>query len=196
LKGGKKVLEEWIRGIRHDGSEEGTSGKSKWSRYLLAILVCIGLLALIWPLGKHEPAKVTVKSASSSVDQSRAKISQELEGILSQVEGAGQVSVSISLLSDGLKNYASNTKNDVRETSEQDLNGGNRKIREENLSSDVAVSGGSALLVEEKAPLILGVLVVAEGAGNPAVKEELGDATATLLNLSPHQVRVLPRKGE
>lgn len=106
------------------------------------------------------------------------------------------MSVSISLRSDGLKNYASNTQNEVRETSEQDRNGGDRKIREENMSSDVAVSGGSALLVEEKAPEILGVLVVAEGAGNASVKEELSDATATLLDISPHQVRVLPRKGE
>ena len=188
------MLEEWIRGIRPNATEEGISSRNKWSRYLLVILVGVGILALIWPTGKNQPAQVTEKSASSSVDQSREKISQELEDILSQVEGAGQVSVSLSLTSDGLKNYASNTKNDVRETSEQDRNGGNRKIREENTSSEVAVSGGSALLVEEKAPQIQGVLVVAEGAADAEVKEELSDATAALLNLSPHQVRVLPRK--
>ncbi len=79
---------------------------------------------------------------------------------------------------------------------EHDNNGGDRQVREENVSSEIAVSGGSALLVEEKAPQITGVLVVADGADDPVVKEELGEATAALLNLSPHQIRVLPRKEE
>ncbi len=190
------MLEEWIRGKQDPDSENQTKGWTKWSRYLLAIVVCIGLLALIWPANKSQPSKLAVKAASSSVDQAKEKLSSELESILSQVDGAGEVGVSISLSSNGLKNYASNTENEIRETSEQDRTGGDRKIREENLSSDIAVSGGSALLVEEQAPHILGVLVVADGARNPAVKERLTDATATLLNISPHQVSVVPRKED
>lgn len=190
------MLEEWIRGKQDPDQENEYQGWKKWSRYLLAIVICIGLLALIWPMGKNQPSPVAVKAVPSSVDQARDKLSAELQSILSQVDGAGQVGVSITLSSNGLKNYASNTKNEIRETSEQDRTGGDRKIREENLTSDVAVSGGSALLVEEKAPHILGVLVVAEGARDAAVKERLTDATATLLNISPHQVRVVPRKEE
>lgn len=189
------VLEEWIRGI-HPGKGDAGNSKNRWNRYILIILICLGMLALIWPMGKEKPAQVTEKSPSGSVERSQQKISRELENILSQVKGAGQVRVSISLYSDGMKSYASNTKNDVRETVEHDSNSGERKIREENMNSEIAVSGGSALLVEEKAAQIIGVLVVAEGADDPAVKEELSDATAALLNLSPHQIRVLPRKEE
>lgn len=191
------MLEEWIRGSQNEDGEKTIVDWSKWSRYLLAIVVCIGLLALIWPMGKSQPAKVAVPgSSSSSVDQARKSMNEELESILSQVEGAGKVGVSITVSSNGSKNYASNSKNEIRETSEQDRNGGDRKIREENISSDIAVSGSSALLVEEKAPEILGVLVVAEGARDAAIKEQLTDATATLLNISPHQVRVVSRKEE
>ncbi len=189
------MLEEWIRGSQVEDDEKRIVDWSKWSRYLLAIVVCIGLLALIWPMGKSQPAKVAVPSSSNSLNQVKENMSQELQSILSQVEGAGQVGVSITLSSNGSKNYARNSKNEIRETSEQDRNGGDRNIREENMSSDIAVSGSSALLVEEKAPEILGVLVVAEGAGDAAVKEQLTDATATLLNVSPHQVRVV-RKEE
>ena len=189
------MLEEWVRGIYPGKGEEG-NGHSRWSRYILVILICIGMLALIWPMGKNESVQVSEESTSGSVERSQQNISQELENILSQVKGAGQVRVSISLNSDGLKSYASNTKNDVRETVEQDNKGGDRQVREENISSEIAVSGGSALLVEEKAPQITGVLVVADGANDPVVKEELGEATAALLNLSPHQIRVLPRKEE
>jgi stage III sporulation protein AG len=188
-------LEEWVRGIYPGKGEEGNS-QSKWGRYILIIVICIGMLALIWPMGKDKSVQVTEKSTSGNVEKSQQQISQELEEILSQVKGAGQVRVSISVNSDGLKSYASNTKNDVRETDEQDTSGGDRKIREENISSEIAVNGGSALLVEEKAPQITGVLVVADGADDPVIKEELGEATAALLDLSPHQIRVLPRKEE
>lgn len=189
------MIEEWVRGIYPGKGEEGNNQR-KWSRYILVIVICIGMLALVWPMGKNQPVQVPETSTSGSVERSQQKISQELENILSQVEGAGQVRVSISLNSDGLKSYASNTKNDVRETVEKDKSGGDRQVREENVSSEIAVSGGSALLVEEKAPQITGVLVVADGADDPVVKEELGEATAALLNLSPHQIRVLPRKEE
>lgn len=190
------MLEEWIRGKQDPDNENEAAGWKKWSRYVLAIVICAGLLALIWPMGKTQPSKVPVKSSSTGVDQARAQLTQELQSILSQVDGAGKVGVSITVNSNGLKSYASNTKNEIRETSEQDRTGGDRKIREENLSSDIAVSGGSALLVEEKAPQILGVLVVAEGARDAEVKEKLTDATATLLNISPHQVRVVARKED
>ncbi len=49
-------------------------------------------------------------------------------------------------------------------------------------------------MVEQKSPQILGVLVVADGACDPMVKEELTNVTATLLNLSAYQVRVAARR--
>lgn len=188
------MLEEWIRGSRGEDDAKGVIDWSKWSRYLLAFVVCIGLLALIWPVGKSQPAKVAVQTSPSSVDQAQESLRRELQSILSQIDGAGKVGVSITLSSNGVKNYASNSKNEIRETSEQNRNSADRKIREENLSSDIAVSGSSALLIEERAPNVLGVLVVAEGAKDAAIKEKLTDATATLLNISPHQVSVVARK--
>lgn len=190
------MLEEWIRGNQKADDSKGSIDWSKWSRYLLALLVCVGLLALIWPTGKSQPTKVAVQSSQNDVSQAKAELSQELETILSQIDGAGKVEVSISLSSNGVKNYASNSKNEIRETSEKDRSGGDRKIREENLSSDIAVSGSSALLVEEKAPLVTGVLVVAAGAKDAAIKEKLTEATATLLDIPTHQVSVVAGKED
>lgn len=190
------MLEEWIRGSQKGEESKESPDWNKWTRYLLALVVCIGLLALIWPAGKSEPAKVSAVSGSqSNLEQSEDQMSRELEAILSQIDGAGQVGVSITLSSNGQKKYASNSKNEVRETSEKD-NGTDRMIREENQSSDIAVSGSAALLVEEEAPVVVGVLVVAQGAGDAAVKEELTTAAATLLNIPEHQISVVPRKEE
>ncbi len=59
----------------------------------------------------------------------------------------------------------------------------------------MAVSSGNPLLLEEKMPEILGVLIVADGADDPQVKENLTNAASTLLDISPHRVRVMPREG-
>ena len=192
------MWEEWIKKIGGNEEKKGWADWGKKGSYLLVILICVGILALIWPQGKSEVQKAALPETqtSSGVSQAKANIANELQNILSQVEGAGKVQVSISLSSDGLKSYARNTKDEQRETQELDRSGGDRNIKENNQSSDIAVSGGSALLVEDRAPEIVGVLVVADGAKNGAVKERLTAATTTLLNISPQQVRVEARKGE
>ena len=70
-----------------------------------------------------------------------------------------------------------------------------QRVLEQRISHDLAVSGGIPLLFEEKAPEVLGVLVVAEGAADVAVKEQLSKATATLLNIPLHRVMVVAGKG-
>ncbi len=190
------MLDEWRRKIS-GGTAKSPPPGWKQIKYLLVAAICLGLLALIWPSNNTESASEpgTQTAQSAGVGRARADLAADLEQILSQVEGAGTVQVSITLSSDGLKNYARNTKNEHRETQEADNVGGDRNIVEESQSSDIAVSGGAALLVEDSAPEVVGVLVVADGAVNTAVKEKLTSATATLLNISPYQVRVEARKG-
>jgi hypothetical protein len=192
------VLDEWKRKLSK--SEEGFWGSwGKKANYLtVAIVICLGLLTILWPQKSSSTVETTApaKQAEAGVAQAKADLAAELEDILSQVDGAGKVQVSITLSSDGLKNYARNTKDDKRETQEASGSSGTRTITEENQSSDIAISGGSALLVEDSAPQVVGVLVVAEGAQDSKVKEQLTNATITLLNISPYQVRVVARKGE
>lgn len=189
------MLDEWRRRITGGNIKSPPGGRQ--IKYLLVAVVCLGLLALIWPSSNKgvNPDSVTKATQSDGVNQAKAVLAADLERILSRVEGAGTVEVSITLSSDGLKNYARNTKNEHRETQEADSVGGDRNIVEENQSSDIAISGGGALLVEDNAPEVVGVLVVADGAVNHMIKEKLTDATATLLNIPPYQVRVETRKG-
>ncbi|MEA4923959.1 MAG: hypothetical protein VB084_01500 [Syntrophomonadaceae bacterium] len=192
------MLDEWKRKV--SSSEKGLWGSwGKKANYLtVAIVICLGLLTILWPQKSNSPVETTASALQTEVGvvQAKADLAAELEAILAQVDGAGQVQVSITLSSDGLKSYARNTKDDKRETKESASSSGTRTIIEENQSSDIAISGGSALLVEDSAPQVVGVLVVAEGAQDSRVKEQLTDATTTLLNISPYQVRVVARKGE
>ncbi len=193
------MLDEWKRKIA-DYSEQSLGGSwGKKGRYLaVAVVVGLGLLTIMWPQSSSSPPATSVSPTlpSEGVAQAKTNLAMELENILSQVEGAGKVQVSITLSSDGLKSYARNTKDDVKETQESVSSSGVRTIKEENQTSDIAVSGGAALLVEDSAPEVVGVLVVAEGAQDSKIKEQLTDATTTLLNIPPYQVRVVARKGE
>jgi len=187
------VLDEWIR--KDTGEENKISLlNSKKGRLLLVIIICIGLLALLWPpVSKPDssPTKVAQPLASQSLEGSlKHRLQTELAAILSQIEGAGTVEVSITLDSEGLKTYATNDRDERRQIEE-----GGRTTIEESSTRDLAVSSGNPLLLEEKMPEILGVLIVADGADDPQVKENLTNAASTLLDISPHRVRVMPREG-
>ncbi|NLJ72721.1 MAG: hypothetical protein GX333_06885 [Syntrophomonadaceae bacterium] len=192
------MLDEWFR-----KNPNGDEKPSKWEllnnkkKQLIIIIISLGLLALIWPSSKVENNKTT--GICSSIEVKEGNISksmaQELESILTKIDGVGAVDVSLSLSSDGTKSYLTNTREEKRDIKEADNKGMKKNTLEENLTRDLAVSSGTPLLIEEKRPEILGVLVVANGANNSEVAEQLISATATLFNISPHKVTVMPRKG-
>jgi copper chaperone CopZ len=98
LREESKMLEEWIR----EKSKEG--GANSWLRskpvqYLVLILVCLGLLALIWPTGSEQKLAERPGTGLESLDptQGSKQISQEVASILAKIEGAGKVDVSITL---------------------------------------------------------------------------------------------------
>lgn len=189
------MLYEWIRGENNEGGDRPPfPGKKR--TYILVIAICLGLLALIWPVtrtdNKVSNKNATVRNSGISSDKKiNRELVLELESILSRIDGAGKVKVSISLASEGIRTYAANTRNESRSI-EESQNGANKKTTETNVSRDLAVSAGAPLLVENKTPEVIGVLVVAEGATSPIIQEKLVQATATLLNISPHQVCVMP----
>ncbi|MDD2510244.1 MAG: hypothetical protein PHP26_02285 [Syntrophomonas sp.] len=190
------MLDEWLRKSPDDpGKNSCWSGKK--SRYILVILICFGLLALIWPVSKVEktPLKPVAEKYERQEGSIKSQMAAELEAILSEVNGAGKVEVSLSLSSDGHKTFASNRRDEKRESEESQARGIKKNSSEESRVEDLAISSGAPVLVEERFPEVLGVLVVADGGGRAEIKERLTDATATLLNISAHRVKVMPRKG-
>ncbi|HZK44507.1 MAG TPA: hypothetical protein VFC73_09540 [Syntrophomonadaceae bacterium] len=191
------MLEEWIRKGKEEGQNLKLKGNSK-VRYLLVIIICLGLLAIIWPSAKTKPDTPATPNNIKQVQKSTIQNSMatDLEEILSQIDGAGSVDVSLTLSSDGVKTYASNVRDERRDIQENDNKGTKKTTSEKNITRDLAVSSGNPLLVEEKKPEILGVLVVADGAKSPVIRERLTNATSTLLNIAPHKINVMPRKGD
>lgn len=97
------------------------------------------------------------------------------------------------------KEYAKDTQKTERTTSEE--NGESKQQTTELQENQTVVqqsgtqSGSGALLVEETMPEIRGVLIVATGARQPLVQEQLLQAAATVLQLSTDKIMVLPGQG-
>lgn len=138
-----------------------------------------------------------------TADNSEAGVLENrLAAVLSQIDGIGQVKVSISLAAGTQKVFATNQKSNRRDITERDDRGGTRTTAENTEDEELVLlqsSGqnpGQPLLVQEVNPKISGVLVVAEGAGDARVREELTQTVQVVLNVSAHKIRVMPKGGD
>ncbi|MGE5405348.1 MAG: hypothetical protein ACM3PP_10485 [Candidatus Saccharibacteria bacterium] len=167
-------------------------------RMLLAILVVAGVALILLPSGTPEPSTTSaVKTATATTSGNSAQsIENELNQVLQEIDGAGLVTTRVTLASDGEKSYASNDRRETRKTQEKDPDGTTRSITEENIDRELVMANSAAVPVENKSPVIKGVLVVAEGAADPAVAENLAQAVTGLLGIDASRVRVLPMESE
>jgi len=121
--------------------------------------------------------------------------------VLGQIRGAGTVVVSVSVGSGPETVVAANRSESVRQTEERDATSGGTRITEEHSTTVQPVmarqvtAGDGPVVTRVVAPEVEGVLVVASGASNPAVRAEIFRAVQILFNVAPHRVQVLPMKA-
>ena len=185
--------------------------KEQKQRYMfLVVLAIVGIGLLIVGNGKDTAVKnastMTELSQNSSaiikdkIDRSDevSIIEQKLAYTLSKVQGAGEVTVQISVKSTGRKEYATDRQYTSRTTIEENSDSSQQTTEVQEQESVVQQNQNGAqhaLLVEETSPEIIGVLIVASGAVNAVVQERLLHAAATMLQLPLHQVMVVPGEG-
>lgn len=133
---------------------------------------------------------------AGSLGAAARELESGLAEILGEVQGAGHVTVRVTLARGPRYDYAVNVSTSERQANE---GGEGNRITEERTREDnlVLVQGGSGqqrpVVVEESQVQVQGVLVVADGAVAPQVRWELTRAVQTLLDVGPHQIEVLPR---
>lgn len=108
-------------------------------------------------------------------------LEQRLEKVLCKVEGAGDVSVVITVES-GMETVLAMTTT-TKETS-------NGTITEQS----PLIINGKTVVVKEKFPPISGVLVVCQGANNIMVLTKIQQATLSLLDIKLEQIEILSMK--
>ncbi len=138
-------------------------------------------------------------TASSIMTAEEREIAAGLQRMLEQIAGAGRVEVAVQLATSTYNDFATNNDSGIKKTVEEDQNGGTREITENTGTSTVVITGeGQGLekpvISREVAPEVAGVLVVAEGAGEPAVKAGLFRAVQVSLGIQPHKIAVMNMK--
>ncbi len=167
-------------------------------QYVAVLLLAIIILTIYFSSfksgGGGNAAPETSKAASAAID-----LESRLEGILSRIEGAGKVDVMITYESTPEKVPALSVDKQISSTTDIGENGNSTTNIENTQSNVVTINGGSgsdALVLKENTPVIMGVIVIAQGADNIAVKLDLLNAVETVLNVSPDRVDVYKMNNE
>ncbi|MCI9263678.1 MAG: stage III sporulation protein AG [Oscillospiraceae bacterium] len=158
------------------------AGLGKYRYVLLVILV--GILLLAWPTGEKPQAQAEPGTGRDifQVEQMEKK----LEKALSQVEGAGDVTVVLTL------------QGGPRQVLAQDGSATEGKEETRRETSTILLSKGSGqqepAVLQELAPIYQGALVVSQGGEDPRVKLALCQAVSALTGLRTDQISVCKGK--
>lgn len=170
---------------------KGAQSLKKWveklERYRYALLVIlVGAVLLLWPGGGEE--RVTLQEQTQAVSESfdLSEVERKLSAALSKVEGAGEVSVLLTV------------KNSSRSVLAEDRSGSEREGKSETAAETVVISSGSGrespVLVEQIYPEYQGALVVSTGSGDAQVRWQLAAAVSALTGLGTDQICICQGK--
>lgn len=150
-------------------------------RYVFLVLA-VGCLLLLWPVEE----KTETTAAGETDHFQTAELERKLEQALSEVEGAGKVTVVLTLDTGPRQVIAQDGKT---------TQSGDSASRE---TTSVLLSKGSgtqeAVRLQELAPGYRGALVVAQGSGDPEVKLALTQAVSALTGLGTDQISICKGK--
>lgn len=150
-----------------------------FGRYKYVLLVAlVGVILLTWPSGESAQAESPAPGIEEDLFQV-SRMEEKLKRALSQVEGAGEVTVVLTL------------RESPRQVLAQDGEGSEE-------TSTVLLSKGSAgqepAVLQELGPVYQGALVVAQGGGEPRVRLALSEAVSALTGLGADKIMICKGK--
>jgi stage III sporulation protein AG len=157
-------------------------GERLWkNKYILAVML-LGAVLIILPTStsrkvKETPMQQNITEFSVKAEEAR------LEAVLSKIDGAGKVSVLLSVKSGGERIVA--VDEDTSETDD----------KSEATNKTVIISAGTsteeAVVLKYIYPQYVGAVIVAEGAGSSVVKLHLSEAVAAATGLGSDKIKVV-----
>ncbi len=178
--------------------------KEQWAVYLLLGAL---LLVILLPTGSRDREEKTVSETEAEgkekeVEEGESqeeKLEKKLEAALSRVEGIGAVEVALSLESTNQKVVE---KDVPSARSSQSSSGSGETGSASSVSTEESTvyqtdSDGSEIpyVIQETYPEIRGVLVVAEGGGDPVVVQQIQEAVMALFRVEAHKIKVMKMKS-
>jgi stage III sporulation protein AG len=187
--------------IMSGGTKKGPFSISREYMLLFLGIIVIGS-ALMISFGKSGNSLPTNAVSSTVTDPKPSEtttlnslendLENKLQTTLSRMNGVGQVEVSVSLYSGLKSNYARNENVTKRTSKETDKASGTRETTEVTENNQLVMPDGvtQPVMVMEERPEVAGVLVIAEGAKDPVIKENIHMALKTLLDIPAAKITV------
>lgn len=208
--------------------EEGE--EKKWGKDQFVILVLAGILLLIIALPtsggnkktgaetenklgkmtqfmteKEEKGEEVLKSEENTekgeIEEYESYLANKLEQILSEMEGAGEVKVLVTVSTSRETIVEKDSPAKSSQTTEHDSQGGSREMsetdqQEETVYEKSQAGGEKPFIVKTIQPTVEGVLVVAQGGADEKVKQNITEAIMALLKVEPHKIKIAKMKTE
>lgn len=187
--------------------------QSKWMKFRLdgkkirkdqiLILFLAGVLLLVIALPTKNGEKDSQENGflekdaeSGGTDDYVSVMEAHLEDTLSQMEGAGEVSVMLTLKSSQEKVIEKDTESSDETVEETDSQGGERttknsSYREEAVYNSEGSTGSEPYVRKELSPEVEGVVVIAEGGDNAVVVKNITEAIQALFGIDTHKIRIV-----
>ena len=180
----------------------------KWFRrdnLLILILSGVLLFVITWPIEEKEGAKTETKQIAETGEKQEAVQEQEenvtaglehqLEAVLREMEGVGNVKVMITLKTSEELVVEKEETVSRSNTSENDSAGGSRIVTQvdsgENTVYTTAGGDSKPYVIKTLSPKVEGVVVVAQGAGDGTVNRNITEMVQALFGVEAHKVKVV-----
>ena len=167
---------EWITDPE---SIRSSIGKYKW----ILLVLAVGMLLMLFPGDKKEAVTVPAETAA---EPEALCLQQELEQLLSQLEGAGAVRVLLTEATGRQTIYQ--TDHNGRKTTDSE------EIRKDTVILTGADRAGTGLVSRIDPPEYLGAVVLCQGADKATVRLAIVEAVATATGLGTDRISVCKMK--
>lgn len=184
--------------------------KIRKDQCLILVLTGILLCVIALPVKDDKKLPVTDETVTTGLRKEEIRMDRgeeytddwekRLEETLSCIEGAGKVRVLITLRESESRVVEKDKVEESSDTVERDSTGGTRSVMEQKEDSKTVFAPDAAgqnvpYVVKTTAPVVEGVVVVAQGADNSLVKQEIIASVQVLFNLDVNKIRVVKMKN-
>lgn len=201
LEDGKKLIDRLTKGK-----------KPRKDQCLIVILLGILLCVISLPVEKsttksgisdNENDKMSEQKKFVTDGQSLDYVEiweEKLEESLLYIEGAGQVKVLITLKESEQKILAKDGTEDMSETAEADAAGGSRRTTQNRIEKKTIYTVDERgqevpYVVKTITPVVEGVVVIAQGADQPEVRQNIIEAIQVLFDIDMNKITIVKMKN-
>lgn len=160
--------------------------KIKGIEYIIVGVICVLVFVIYFSAIANDKNSNKQSDNNSNISLYAQELENKLSKVLSQVYGAGEVNVMVTLESSSELIIATSTEERVNTSS-----GTSNSTQSTTKVEKPIIINDSPLVVMEILPKIKGIIVVAQGANNVKVRLELLKAVQTLIDVDANNIEIL-----